>query len=241
MPALPEIKCLQMTMLFLVTCVCCWILGVLIGHGAAKHAINIGIDQVEGILKLTAKKAPSPRQNPCGLAQQCPPQHHPFRLTSGGGLNVLPRLCFDNNSIFAMNSDKLGRGMNIAVLKVSTGDIDVKSYDMYEGDFSDPMVNFLKSLPNGSIIFIATHDDGATRLSPKARTVLGEMGSNEIANLKFRDNWVFVTGRGFNLAGHYEQIVHRGESQQSFGDWPNHAVSEGCLLYNSSKLHQTEH
>uniref|UniRef100_A0A8C4NAC8 ILEI/PANDER domain-containing protein n=1 Tax=Eptatretus burgeri TaxID=7764 RepID=A0A8C4NAC8_EPTBU len=128
--------------------------------------------------------------------------------------------------------------MNIAVLNVSTGEIDIKSYDMYKGDFSGPMVNFLRSLSDGSIIFITTHDDGASKLSSEGRTVFREMGSEQIANLNFRDGWVFVTSRGFNLSEHYEQVVHQSESPQTMGGWPSKAVTEGCLLYTSSKRHQ---
>uniref|UniRef100_A0A8C4NGK1 Uncharacterized protein n=1 Tax=Eptatretus burgeri TaxID=7764 RepID=A0A8C4NGK1_EPTBU len=101
-------KNLQRAMLLLILCLCFWMMGVLIGYETAQQAIHRGIYQAKNIMKIKTIKAPSQRQNPCGLAQLCPPQHHPFRLTSGVGLAVLPRLCFDNNSIFAMKCCQIG-------------------------------------------------------------------------------------------------------------------------------------
>uniref|UniRef100_A0A8C4NHU2 ILEI/PANDER domain-containing protein n=1 Tax=Eptatretus burgeri TaxID=7764 RepID=A0A8C4NHU2_EPTBU len=148
-------------------CCICWLLGQIVEEyfigssykGYAKANMMVEEGKIEPKLK-----APIPRRNPCDLMQPCPPAYYPFRISSGVAMMIFPKLCFNDQRIFQSNSGKLGRGMNIAVFKVDTGAlVEIKSFDMYEGDFSKPMETFLKSIPTGSFIFIATHDDGGTR------------------------------------------------------------------------------
>uniref|UniRef100_UPI00358ECECB protein FAM3B-like isoform X2 n=1 Tax=Myxine glutinosa TaxID=7769 RepID=UPI00358ECECB len=194
-----------------------------------KRQTNMNMN-MEEIKTKSKNKAPVPRRNPCDLMQTCPPEYYPFRIMSGVAKEMLPKLCFNDQRIFETNLEKLGRGMNIVVLEVKTGAlVEIKAFDMYEGAFSQPMVTYLKSISTGSFILIATFDDGATRLSQEAKTLLTEMGSKEISELRFRDSWVLAIGKGHDIGGHYEQIIHYGKTQHTVGNWPMQAVVDGCL------------
>lgn len=44
------------------------------------------------------------------------------------------------------------------------------------------------------------------RLNEEARKLIAELGSTSIANLGFRDNWVFCGGKGIKTKSPFEQV-----------------------------------
>ncbi|MGH0128623.1 UNVERIFIED_CONTAM: hypothetical protein FKN15_058452 [Acipenser sinensis] len=102
--------------------------------------------------------------------------------------------------------NNVGRGLNLALVNGRTGELmDTKFYDMWGGDVK-PLIEFLKTIQDGTVVLIATFDDGATKLNDEARKLLGELGSTSIATLGFRDNWIFVGGKGIKTKSPFEQV-----------------------------------
>ncbi|NXX35301.1 FAM3C protein, partial [Nicator chloris] len=67
------------------------------------------------------------------------------------------------------------------------------------------IIEFLKTIQDGTIVLMATYDDGATKLNEEARKLIAELGSTSITNLGFRDNWVFCGGKGIKTKSPFEQ------------------------------------
>ncbi|OWK52510.1 Protein FAM3B [Lonchura striata] len=66
-------------------------------------------------------------------------------------------------------------------------------------DHSREMMDFIRKAPEGTLLLMATHDDGSTRLKDDTKKLVEELGSKEIKNIKFRSSWVFIAAKGFKL------------------------------------------
>jgi hypothetical protein len=44
------------------------------------------------------------------------------------------------------------------------------------------------------------------RLNEEARKLISELGSSVVNSLKFRDNWIFVGGKGIKTKTPFEQV-----------------------------------
>ncbi|KTF87238.1 hypothetical protein cypCar_00035556, partial [Cyprinus carpio] len=86
--------------------------------------------------------------------------------------------------------NNVGRGINIALIN------DVNQ-----------LIKFLKEIEDGSIVMMATFDDPATKLNDEARNLIADLGSSSIGILGFRDNWVFVGGKGIKTKSPFEQHI----------------------------------
>lgn len=126
----------------------------------------------------------------------------------------------------------VGRGINIAIVNYVTGEVIATQYfDMYEGDNSGSMTKFIQDAPEKSLLFMATHDDGGSRLKQEARGAIEALGSKEIRNVKFRSSWVFLAAKGFELpAGtQREKINHSNQAKNRYSGWPAEVQIEGCV------------
>ena len=45
------------------------------------------------------------------------------------------------------------------------------------------------------------------RLNDEARKLIADLGSTAISNLGFRDNWIFVGGKGIKTKSPFEQVI----------------------------------
>uniref|UniRef100_A0A3P9QA13 ILEI/PANDER domain-containing protein n=1 Tax=Poecilia reticulata TaxID=8081 RepID=A0A3P9QA13_POERE len=68
-------------------------------------------------------------------------------------------------------------------------------FNMYSGSV-EPLIEFLKDIEAGSVVLMAVFDEGSTKLNEEARTLISDLGSSTIHSLGYRDNWVFVGGKG---------------------------------------------
>ncbi|XP_017735730.1 PREDICTED: protein FAM3B [Rhinopithecus bieti] len=98
-------------------------------------------------------------------------------------------------------------------------------------DNSGPMIKFIQSAPPKSLLFMATYDDGSTRLNNDAKNAIEELGSKEIKNMKFRSSWVFLAAKGFELPSEIqrEKINHSDTKNNRYSGWPAEIQIEGCV------------
>ncbi|XP_043083284.1 protein FAM3C-like isoform X2 [Puntigrus tetrazona] len=165
----------------------------------------------------------------CGLPKPCPGNDYAFKMYSGATNIIGPRICFDGKMI--IEGDKRGnrQGMNIAVFSEKTGElVNTGSFNMWNGKVED-LIEFLKSVENGSLVLIATFDDPATKLNDEARTLIAELGSSYISKLKFRDNWLFVGGKKTITQVTFEQHMKNDRETNKYETWPEMIEMEGCI------------
>ncbi|XP_024235512.1 protein FAM3C isoform X2 [Oncorhynchus tshawytscha] len=152
-------------------------------------------------------KETTSRQRPCGIPKPCPEGDFSFLIASGAANVVGPKICMEDKMVMGYVEENVGYGINIAVVNGKTGEgMKTAFFNMYDGDI-EPLVEFLESIENGSIVLIATYDDPATKLNEKARKLIRELGSSAIQSLGFRDNWVFVGGKGADVESTLEKVA----------------------------------
>ncbi|XP_029614624.1 protein FAM3C isoform X2 [Salmo trutta] len=157
------------------------------------------------------------RPSPCGIPKPCPEGDFSFLITSGAANVVGPKICIEGKMVMGYVENNVGYGINIAVVNGKTGE-DI-----------EPLVEFLKSIENGSIVLIATYDDPATKLNEEARKLIRELGSSAIQSLGFRDNWVFVGGKGADVASTLEKHIKNNRDKNKYDSWPEMIEWQGCL------------
>ncbi|RXN17817.1 FAM3C [Labeo rohita] len=91
------------------------------------------------------------------------------------------------------------------------------------------LIKFLKEIEDGSIVMMATFDDPATKLNDEARNLIAELGSSTISILGFRDNWVFVGGKGIKTKSPFEQHIKNNAETNKYEGWPEVLEMEGCI------------
>ncbi|XP_053572653.1 protein FAM3C [Bombina bombina] len=176
-------------------------------------------------------KAPRYR---CGISKICPEKHFPFKIASGAANVVGPKICVDDNVLMSGVKNNVGRGINTALLNGKTGElIDTKYYDLWGGEVG-PFIEFVKSIQDGTIVLMATYDDGATKLNDEARKLISELGSTSINTLAFRDNWVFVGGKGIKTKSPFEQHIKNNKDTNKYEGWPEVVEMEGCIPQKQS-------
>ncbi|XP_041693989.1 protein FAM3C [Coregonus clupeaformis] len=169
------------------------------------------------------------RPSPCGIPMSCPEGDFSFFIASGAANVVGPKICIEDKMIMGYVENNVGCGINIAVVNGKTGEV-MKTvfFNMYDGDI-EPLVEFLESIEKGSLVLIATYDDPATKLNKEARTLINELGSSAIQSLGFRDNWVFVGGKGTDVKSTLEKHIKNNRDKNKYDAWPEMIEMQGCL------------
>uniref|UniRef100_A0A8D2MI24 FAM3 metabolism regulating signaling molecule C n=5 Tax=Passeriformes TaxID=9126 RepID=A0A8D2MI24_ZONAL len=170
-----------------------------------KMDANLGHIFARSALDAAARSTKPPRYK-CGISKACPEKHFAFKMSSGAANVVGPKICVEDNVLMSGVKNNVGRGINMALVNGKTGELlDTKFFDMWGGDVA-PLIEFLKTIQDGTIVLMATYDDGATKLNEEARRLIAELGSTSITNLGFRDNWVFCGGKGIKTKSPFEQV-----------------------------------
>uniref|UniRef100_A0A3Q2NVQ2 FAM3 metabolism regulating signaling molecule C n=1 Tax=Fundulus heteroclitus TaxID=8078 RepID=A0A3Q2NVQ2_FUNHE len=157
----------------------------------------------------------------CGLSKACPPGHFAFKLTSGAASVVGPRMCLEDKLLMSGVKNNVGRGINVALINGKTAsqtEINVT-----------PFIKFLKEIEDGTIVMMASFDDPATKLNDEARKLITDLGSSAVGNLGFRDNWVFVGGKGIKTKSPFEQHIKNTADTNKYEGWPEVLEMEGCV------------
>lgn len=170
-----------------------------------------------------------PAKIKCGLIRDCPTDHFAFRMASGAASVVGPRICLEDQILMSSVKNNVGRGINIALVNGKTGaPIKTAFFDMWAGDVA-PLIKFLKEIEDGTVVMMASFDDPATKLNDEARKLIADLGSTIINQLAFRDNWIFVGGKGIKTKSPFEQHIKNSANSNKFDGWPEVLEMEGCI------------
>uniref|UniRef100_A0A7N8XAD7 FAM3 metabolism regulating signaling molecule C n=1 Tax=Mastacembelus armatus TaxID=205130 RepID=A0A7N8XAD7_9TELE len=170
--------------------------------------------------------ASKPVRHKCGLSKACPQGHLAFKMTSGAASVVGPKICLEDKLVMSAVKNNVGRGINIGLVNGKTGElIKTDSFDMYVV----PFIKFLKEIEDGTVVMMASFDDPATKLNDEARKLISDLGSSAINNLGFRDNWIFVGGKGIKTKSPFEQHIKNNADTNKFDGWPEVLEMEGCI------------
>ncbi|KAM3677474.1 protein FAM3B isoform X1 [Ammospiza nelsoni] len=181
---------------------------------------------------LSSAAAPAPRRQKCGLWAPCPPGNFVYRILSGGGKQRRPKICFEDEEFINEGNYEAESGIIIAIVNYKTGKlISTKFFEMWARDHSGEMMDFIRKAPEGTLLLMATQDDGSTRLKDGAKKLVEELGSKEIKNIKFRSSWVFIAAKGFTLPHNIqkEKINHSDQTKNRYKGWPAEIQIEGCI------------
>uniref|UniRef100_A0A2K5CGX1 ILEI/PANDER domain-containing protein n=1 Tax=Aotus nancymaae TaxID=37293 RepID=A0A2K5CGX1_AOTNA len=179
----------------------------------------------------TCYPCPEPRASTykCGLPQPCPEQHLAFRIVSGAANVIGPKICLEDKISVKGN---MGRGLNIALVNGVSGElIEARAFDMWAGDVND-LLKFIRPLHEGTLVFVASYDDPATKMNEETRKLFGELGSRNAKELAFRDSWVFVGAKSVQNKSPFKQ--HVTNSKHKYEGWPEVLEMEGCIPQRSS-------
>ncbi|KAI9530774.1 protein FAM3A isoform X1 [Gymnodraco acuticeps] len=170
-----------------------------------------------------------PRKYKCGLSAPCPAKHLAFRLVSGAANVIGPKICLEDKMLVSSVKNNVGRGLNIALVNGVTGELlDTKSFDMWAGDISD-LLKYLRPLHEGTLVFVASFDDAATKMNDESRRLFEELGSTAVKELAFRDSWVFVGAKGIENKSPFEQRMKNTKSSNKYEGWPESLEMDGCI------------
>ncbi|XP_044143418.1 protein FAM3B [Bufo gargarizans] len=208
-----------------------WYLGYVFAAILPEDSLQSAIGSMQKIVDKPVIKAPLPMKQKCAAWRTCPSSEVVYRLRSGGGKDILPDICLEDEILLGGIKKTGDRGINIAVVSWESMKVtDTKTFDMYDGDFSGPMVEFINKIASGSIILVVSHDDASSKLSEDAKKVFESLGSKEVRNLKFRSQWVFLTIKGGTVPENIEKekIIHASDNNR-YGSWPAEIQIVGCL------------
>ncbi|KAK7891772.1 hypothetical protein WMY93_023735 [Mugilogobius chulae] len=166
--------------------------------------------------------------NPCPTTI-CPDGQFSFFLQSGGANVIPPKICFRNQLVLGRAKKNSGVGINAAIFNGETGElIETGNYDMWAGEVK-PLTDLLKRTKTGSIVLMASYDEPASKLDEEARKLILELGSSSVKTLGFRDNWVFVGGKGANVQSPFEKIIKNEQPKNKYDGWPEVIDLSGCI------------
>ncbi|KAM5221533.1 protein FAM3A [Ctenodactylus gundi] len=208
-----------------------WIVvGVLGGPGGGFPRIQQFFASPES--SVTAE--PRTRKYKCGLPQPCPEEHLAFRMVSGAANVIGPKICLEDKMLMSSVKDNVGRGLNIALVNGVSGElIEARAFDMWAGDVND-LLKFIRPLHEGTLVFVASYDDPATKMNEETRKLFSELGSRNAKELAFRDSWVFVGAKGVQNKSPFEQHVKNSKHTNKYEGWPEALEMEGCIPRRST-------
>uniref|UniRef100_A0A5F9DK93 FAM3 metabolism regulating signaling molecule A n=1 Tax=Oryctolagus cuniculus TaxID=9986 RepID=A0A5F9DK93_RABIT len=187
-----------------------WIIGSILLGGPASGFPRI--QQLFTSPESAVTAEPRARKYKCGLPQPCPEEHLAFRMVSGAANVIGPKICLEDKMLMSSVKDNVGRGLNIALVN----------------DVND-LLKFIRPLHEGTLVFVASYDDPATKMNEETRKLFSELGSRNAKELAFRDSWVFVGAKGVQNKSPFEQHVKNSKHTNKYEGWPEALEMEGCI------------
>ncbi|KAM8976977.1 protein FAM3B [Pelodytes ibericus] len=213
-----------------------WYLGYIFAAIVPDDSLEMAVDRFQQVGLKPVLKAPVPKKQKCGVWTACSANELAYRIRSGGGKTFQPEICLDDQLLLGEATKKRGdRGINIVVVNRGTWKVEeIKVFDMYDGDYSGPMIEFLNKVPQGCLIMISSYDDASTKLSEDAKKTFEALGSKEVRNIKFRSAWVFIAIKGGHLTDNIEKekINHSQQAKNRYDGWPAEIQIDGCIPKN---------
>ncbi|KAG2456134.1 IDH3G dehydrogenase, partial [Polypterus senegalus] len=142
-------------------------------------------------------------------------------------------MMLDHLRLMSSVKNNVGRGVNIALVNGVTGElIEARFFDMWEGDVNE-LLKFIRPLHEGTLVFVASYDDPATKMNEEARKIFTDLGSTAIKDLAFRDSWVFAGAKGIDDKSPFEQHIKNNKNNNKYEGWPEALEMEGCIPQRS--------
>ncbi|KAK3557771.1 hypothetical protein QTP86_000273 [Hemibagrus guttatus] len=212
----------------LIVLVSAFLLAAFLAFQLLEINMDISLSRILGKPGVTDESTKSTRHK-CGLYKPCPEHHFAFKMASGAASIVGPKICLEDEILMSGVRNNVGRGLNIALVNGKTGKlIKTETFDMWGGDIN-PLIQFLKGIEEGTVIMMATFDDSSTKLNSDARKLISALGSSYINSLSFRDNWLFVGGKGIKTKSPFEQYIKNNAETNKYEGWPEVLEMEGCI------------
>ncbi|CAL9682912.1 unnamed protein product [Knipowitschia caucasica] len=206
-----------------------FIVGILLAFQILDLQLDFKLPDILSKSVPTNEATVKPARAKCSLVRECPPAHFAFKMASGAASVVGPRICVEDQILMSSVKNNVGRGINIVTMNGRTGEVvKVAFFDMWAGDV-EPFIKFLKEIEDGSVVMMASFDDPATKLNDEARKLIADLGSSIISQLAFRDNWIFVGGKGIKTKSPFEQHIKNSADTNKFDGWPDVLEMEGCI------------
>ncbi|XP_074069948.1 protein FAM3B [Macrotis lagotis] len=212
--------------------ICSWYSGYLFAETIPHESLSIAVHAIMKIGGKPAIKSLLPKRQKCDHWISCPANTYAYRLLSGGGRDKFAKICFEDELLISEEKDNVARGINVAIVNYKTGKvIHTQHFDMFKGDNSGPLTEFIKNAPQKSLIFMVTHSDGSSRLKNYAKNAIEDLGSKEIKNIQFRSSWVFLGGKDVDFPTDIqrEKINHFDDIKNGYSDWSAEIQIEGCI------------
>ncbi|XP_004864504.1 protein FAM3D isoform X2 [Heterocephalus glaber] len=179
-------------------------------------------------LGLAPKEIRVPKTK-CGLSKPCPANFFAFKICSGAANVVGPSMCFENQILMSPVKNNVGRGLNIALVNGTTGQmVRMSSFDMYSGDPS-LLLKFLTEISEGTLVLAASYDDPGTKMTDDIRKLFSSLGSSYAQQLGFRDSWVFLGAKDLRNKSPFEQFLKSNPETNKYEGWPELLELEGCV------------
>ncbi|XP_012973420.1 protein FAM3D [Mesocricetus auratus] len=179
-------------------------------------------------LSMPSKEIRVPKTK-CGLSKPCLDNFFAFKISSGAANVVGPSMCFENEIIMSPVRNNVGRGLNIALVNGTTGQVLKKgSFDMYSGE-PKLVVDFLEGIPDSTLVLVASYDDPGTKMNENIRMIFSNLGSSYAKQLGFRDSWVFLGAKDLKNKSPFEQFLKNNPETNKYEGWPELLELEGCV------------
>uniref|UniRef100_A0A4W5KU48 FAM3 metabolism regulating signaling molecule A n=1 Tax=Hucho hucho TaxID=62062 RepID=A0A4W5KU48_9TELE len=174
---------------------------------------------------------PKPRRYTCGLSAPCPQKHLAFRVVSGAANVIGPKICLEDKILVSSLNHNVGRGLNVALVNGTLIGY-ILPVCLPLSDVTD-LLKYLLPLHEGTLVFVASFDDPATKLNDEARRLFEELGSTAVKELTFRDSWVFVGAKGIENKSPFEQRMKNSKNSNKYEGWPESLEMDGCIPLRS--------
>uniref|UniRef100_A0A3B4AUG2 ILEI/PANDER domain-containing protein n=1 Tax=Periophthalmus magnuspinnatus TaxID=409849 RepID=A0A3B4AUG2_9GOBI len=97
------------------------------------------------------------------------------------------------------------------------------------GLYVNPLIELLKTTETGSIVLMASYDEASSKLNDEARELILNLGSSFVKSLGFRDNWIFVGGKGAEVNKTFEKHMKHDPQNNKYEFWPELIDLTGCI------------
>ncbi|XP_070687384.1 protein FAM3C-like [Pempheris klunzingeri] len=192
-----------------------------------KADVRRALSEASDVSRQSTK--PPSKLSACDTVTDCPKDQFSFFIRSGAANVLAPKICVQNKLVLGSVLNNAGPGINIVILNGKTGEvIKTEHFNMYGGDVK-PLIALLKNIAAGSAVLMASYDDPSTKLNEDARKLIAELGSSAVQSLKFRDNWVFVGGKGAEVKSAFEKHLKNDNTKNKYEKWPELIELEGCI------------
>ncbi|XP_030282365.1 protein FAM3C-like isoform X2 [Sparus aurata] len=192
-----------------------------------RRALYVDVDVDKS--SQTAKKLPKDKDEGCVMDTHCPDDHFSFYMRSGAANVVGPKICIQHKMVLGMIQNNAGEGLNIVIMNGKTGNITKTGhYNMYNNEV-EPLIKFLKSIEDGSVVLIASWDEPSSNLNDEAKKLIADLGSSVVNSLGFRDNWLFVGGKGATVKSNFEKHLKNDPNLNKYEHWPELLELKGCI------------